>query len=587
MSLTHELLKPLITIKQSIVTCAILYLCLIAVSCIPEKHPIPKARITTAALSTKTLDTWRNQKFSMFIHFGLYSLPAGVWNGKQVTKGYSEQIRAHGRISKLDYRRLAENFNPVKWNPDSIVLLAKAAGMQSIVITAKHHDGFALFKTKFSKFNIVDSTPYQKDLLFQLSEACKKHGLKFGVYFSLIDWDFEGALPPSDHNSDSIPPAHHQMNLGQLEELLTGYGTISEIWFDMGKPTKAQSLEMARIVRELQPECLISGRIWNDQGDFAVMGDNASPDFRMGQPWQTPASMFNETWGYRSWQVRKDATAKANEKIKSLIRTVANGGNYLLNIGPAGDGSVIPFEREVLLKIGKWISAHQEELVSSKPITNNSQSWGFITASEKKLHLFILNKPAGQTITVKGLRSKIESIYMDGKSDSLARIKSVPAGTEISFTKGALRKETIPVITLQLKEAAIIESEKLIDYKSGKSIQLDQKNSIAYHSYSGSDYYSTKPTIIRLEWDVRTDSARRMDISFSIPDKHSVNKYSLTLNGKVLNAEPADKTLSTGVSVIQFKGPFQKGINNLNLRLSDQGNPHQHIGLNNFSIILQ
>jgi alpha-L-fucosidase len=167
----------------------------------------------TKGPSKKAIAEWNGQKYSMFIHFGLYSVPAGIWKEEKVTRGYSEQIRAHGNIPREEFRELAKEFNPTRWNADSVALLAKKAGMKSIVITSKHHDGFAMYHTKYSDFNIVDATPYKKDILKELAAACEKHGLKFGVYFSLIDWDFPQALPISTHNSDSIPPAHHQLNL--------------------------------------------------------------------------------------------------------------------------------------------------------------------------------------------------------------------------------------------------------------------------------------------------------------------------------------------------------------------------------------
>ena len=586
MILKNRIIKPFITKIRLLKLSAILVTTFLLLNCTNEKHPIPKPK-SAKGTPTEVITEWQNQKFSMFIHFGLYSVPGGIWNGQQITKGYSEQIRAHANISKADYRQLAKIFNPVKWNSDSIVQLAKSAGMKSVIITAKHHDGFALFKTNFSKFNITDATPYGRDLLLELSKACQKYGLKFGVYFSLIDWDFEGALPPSSHNSDSIPPLHHQLNLDQVKELMSNYGPVSEIWFDMGKPTIIQSREIANLVKELQPNCLISGRLWNDQGDFAVMGDNASPDFRMGQPWQTPASMFDETWGYRSWQVRKDPEGKANEKIKSLIRTVTNGGNYLLNIGPAGDGSVVPFEKEVLLKMGKWINDHQASFINSKPETSQSQSWGTMASSGNKLFLFILNKPTGQTITVNGLYSKIESISIEEKLDSLVKYKIVPSGTAITFQKNAFQKIPIPVITIQLKENVNIEPEGLLNLKSGNPITLDEKNAIPYHSYSGKDYYSTKPTTIKLEWNIRTDSIRDVKIQFNHAGNDNLNQYVITLNKSNLIPESADAQDGNKLNTQRFSGiQLQKGLNNITICLRDRSNPHQDIVLKNFTITI-
>ncbi|MEI6424464.1 MAG: alpha-L-fucosidase, partial [Lentisphaerota bacterium] len=305
------------------------------------------------------MKNWLDLRFGMFIHFGLYSMLGGMWQGRKITDGYSEQIRSHGKITKEEYEQLAKQFNPIHFNPDSIAELAVDTGMKYIVITAKHHDGFSMFHTKHSEFNIVDATPYGKDIVLQMSEACQRHGLKLGIYFSWIDWHYPYAAPMSKHNSDPIPDEHMEFNLYQVEELLTNYGPIAEIWFDMGAPTAEQSRKMAELVHHLQPNALINGRIWNDQGDFAVLGDNQIPEFAIAGPWQTPASIYHATWGYRSWQVRDDLEGKIAEQTSNLGKVLGLGGNYLLNIGPRGDGSVVDFEKETLLGIGKWASENQ------------------------------------------------------------------------------------------------------------------------------------------------------------------------------------------------------------------------------------
>jgi alpha-L-fucosidase len=276
-----------------------------------------------------------------------------VWNGKKVESGYSEQIFHHAHISKADYESIAASFNPLKFDADKIARLAKSTGMKYIVITAKHHDGFSMFHTKQSKFNVVDATPYGRDIVGLLAQACARHDLKFGVYFSWIDWHCPHALPMSRHNSDPIPLQHMNFNLAQVEELMTNYGSIAEVWFDMGAPTLEQSREMAELVHRLQPRAMVNGRIWNDQGDFAVLGDNQVPDYAIAGPWQTPASIYHSTWGYRSWQEREDLPGKIAELTANMRKVFEMGGNYLLNIGPKGDGSVVEFEEEVLRGIGK------------------------------------------------------------------------------------------------------------------------------------------------------------------------------------------------------------------------------------------
>ena len=160
----------------------------------------------------------------------------------------------------------------------------------------------------------------------------------------------------SPHNADFITEAHHAFSKAQLKELLTNYGKISELWFDMGANTPTQSKELYKLVHHYQPDCMVSGRLGNDQYDFCVMADNDYPDKTLHAPWQSAASMFDETWGYRAWQDRGCIENKVREKTRSLINVVSRGGNYLLNIGPKGNGAVVDFEKEVLEQVGDWLS---------------------------------------------------------------------------------------------------------------------------------------------------------------------------------------------------------------------------------------
>ncbi|GAB1483199.1 alpha-L-fucosidase [Treponema sp.] len=299
----------------------------------------------------KKVQDWQELKFGMFIHFGLYSLAGGVWKGNKITRGYSEQILSHGYLPQREYELLAPQFSIENFDADNIVALAKEAGMQYLVITAKHHDGFCLFDTKTTEYK-SSNTPCKKDIIRALSDACKKQGLGFGLYYSWIDWHFPQALPISAHNSDPIPREHQDYNIAQLTELLGSYGPICELWMDMGAPTKEQSEEVYALVQRLQSQCMVNGRIWNDCGDFLTMGDNKLPTVILDVPWQTPASIYHETWGYRSWQERGELPKKIVELSNTLRRVVSEGGNYLLNIGLRGDGSIEGFEQEVLRGIG-------------------------------------------------------------------------------------------------------------------------------------------------------------------------------------------------------------------------------------------
>ncbi len=556
---------------------------LLSVSCKTEKESATTpASSVRPQPSAQAVAQWRDQKFSMFIHFGLFSLPAGVWKGEKVTKGYSEQIRAHGKITKGEFHELAKSFNPVKWNPDSVVALAKLAGMKSIVITSKHHDGFAMYDTKYSDFNIVRATPYKRDILKELSEACKKQDIKFGVYFSLIDWDYPEALPISEHNSDSIPPKHHEFNLHQVEELMTNYGPISEIWFDMGKPTYNQSKELADLVRKYQPDCLVSGRLWNDQGDFAVMGDNASPDFKMGTLWQTPASMFDETWGYRSWQERGDPKQKASEKLTSLINVVSNGGNYLLNIGPMGDGGIVPFERDVLVAIGKWFSRNGEAVYGSMPSPLPEQSWGVLTSKPQNLFLFLIHPPADGKLVLNGFRSVPKRAYLLSDPSKEVGVKCAEGECNINV-KSLSSNDMIKVVVLEYEGKLEYSPVHLVRKSDDGAYQLTLDNAIKYHSYSGHDYYSTKPTVIKLEWFIEDADEENYTLSINYTGSEENKRLLMKINGV------SSEIILNNHSKIDDRSIALKphGLNSVQISLADQSNPHQDMHADGLTITVK
>ncbi|MCK9450955.1 MAG: alpha-L-fucosidase [Bacteroidales bacterium] len=526
----------------------------------------------------EALSEWENQKFSMFIHWGLYSLPAGVWQGEKIN-GYSEQIKGHAKISREEYRKLVSQFNPTNWSADSVALLAKRAGMKSIVITAKHHDGFCLFDSKYTTFDVVDATPYQKDVLKDLADACERHTLKFGVYFSLIDWDYEYATPfESVRNSDSIPPLHHQYNLNQVEELLTNYGVISEIWFDMGAPTYSQSKEIATLVKQLQPNCQISGRIWNDQGDFAVMGDNLKPDFKMGVPWQTPASMFPETWSYRSWQERPSIEEKIQEKIHDLINIVGMGGNYLLNIGPKGDGTIIPFEQQVLEGIGKWLAENGEAIYGTTISPIDSQSWGSTTAKEGKLYLHIINFPKNNILNIKGLNSNIKNAYLLTDSTISLQNSTTDSSFEIDLTNLINRDKYATVVVLEYENELRYTPENAIYPNMESTFILTKDNAAKLHSFSGHDYYSTRPTVVKYKWYLAGNEQENNTINLSYSGK-TIEALALTINGKeyTISGSKAENQLQNESSSQSISGVnlYLDKINEFELSLKDKSNPHK------------
>ena len=447
---------------------------------------------------TKPNPEWVAQKFSMFIHFGLYSELGGVWNGKKVESGYSEQIQSHGGIFSDWYAAVANRFDPEKWNADEIVSLAKAAGMKSIVFTSKHHDGFCMYHSRYTDFNIADATPFKRDIMKELSEACATQGIKFAVYYSLIDWHFPEAYPISSHNADPLTSAHYQYNLKQVEEIMTNYGPISEIWFDMGSLTPEQSKGLYDLVNRLQPECMISGRLGNDCSDFSVMADNEYPDYKIGVPWQTAASFFDETWGYRSWQERGNLQDKVNEKILSLLKVVSRGGNYLLNIGPKGDGSVVDFERDALLKIGAWMQKYGEGIYGAEanPFPHPFD-WGEVTIKGNDLYLFI-DKKSRKTDILLPLQGTITgNSLLGGNGSPITRQEK--EGLRVILESGESADSPVNVIRLSLADGFAVQQPVITDWK-----ELSPQNSIPLYAYSSIDYYTGFQSTIAYTWAFNT-----------------------------------------------------------------------------------
>jgi alpha-L-fucosidase len=314
------------------------------------------------AAREKRLEWFRDAKYGMFIHWGLYAIPAGEWNGQR-SLGLGEWIMNRSRVPVTEYEKLAGQFNPVRFNPDEWVQLAQDAGMKYIVITSKHHDGFAMFKSAVSQYNVVDATPYKRDILKELADACARRGMRLGFYYSQSqDWhEKNGAGNTWDFGPDTAPDGKTELKKyddylrgkaePQVRELLTNYGPVALIWFDtprMMTPTRGQ--RFADIVRQTQPNTLIDGRL-GTEGDYRSTGDNVIPPEASTEAWETPATI-NDTWGFR----KDDTNWKSPGQIAfKLVDIVSKGGNYLLNVGPTAEGIIPQPSADVLRTVGRWL----------------------------------------------------------------------------------------------------------------------------------------------------------------------------------------------------------------------------------------
>ena len=438
-------------------------------------------------------DRWQSDKYSMFIHFGLYSHFGGVWGGEPVRQGYSEQIQSFAGIFSDWYGEEAAVFDPVKFDADEIARLAKDGGMRSIVFTSKHHDGFCMFDTETTTYSSVAKMPSHRDFVREMSEACARHGLRFGLYYSLIDWNYPHAYPISSHNADFVTPEHHGFSKAQVRELLTNYGPVSELWFDMGSLEPWQSRELYDLVKELQPDCMVSGRLGNDVYDFAVMADNKLPESALHAPWQSAASMFPETWSYRSWQERGEVEDKYAEKLRSLIEVVAHGGNYLLNIGPASDGSVVPFEAEVIRRIGTWLSENGDAIYGTQPspFKNAVFDWGHVTVKDNVMYLLLTGEYPEVGISYP---------VAEGLFDVEGATWQIHGGMcSIDVSPEMFGNPDVKVIKMVYDRP--VADRFTYPYLLGSDV-MTWKNAMPDYSYSCFDYYSNYRSTVGYGWEV-------------------------------------------------------------------------------------
>jgi len=321
-----------------------------------------------SAEAKKARLAWFHQaKYGLFIHWGVYAIPAGGWKGARVP-GIGEWIMFRARIPVPEYEQLAKQWNPVKFDAEAWVQLASDAGMKYIVITSKHHDGFALYDSKVSRWDAVDATASKRDILKELAAACAKHGMPLGFYYSQAqDWhEPNGAGNTWDFGPDDKKDFDQYLREKaepQVRELLTEYGPVALVWFDTPRMmTPERSRRFTDIVRTLQPKTLIDGRL-GAAGDYVSTGDNVIPGEVQSTAWEVPATL-NHTWGYRKddhdWKSPGDVTFK-------LVDIVSKGGNYLLNVGPMADGVIPQPSQDTLRTVGRWLKLNGEAVYGAGP----------------------------------------------------------------------------------------------------------------------------------------------------------------------------------------------------------------------------
>jgi alpha-L-fucosidase len=393
---------------------------------------------------------WREARFGMFIHWGVYAVPAGTHKGQKINR-IGEWIMNRGKIPVAEYKTYAQQFNPVKYDPDAWVRMAKDAGMKYIVITSKHHDGFALFDSKASEWNIVDATPYGKDVIKPLADACRKHGVKLGLYYSHAqDWvnpggaaarrvSSEGWANPDSARIDAYTKANsghwdpeqtsktmteymEGVAIPQVKEILTQYGEIAILWWDTPTDMTDEYAQKLQALLSLQPNIITNDRL--KRPNFP--GDYKTPEQRIpkleeldGKDWETCMTM-NETWGYKSYA---NNWKSSETLIRNLIDIASKGGNYLLNVGPKADGTIPEESIQRLGEIGEWMKINGEAIYGTKGSPLEPLSWGRCTRTEQKgntiLYLSVFDWPQDGKLTVPGLMNEVITARILGNKQTL------------------------------------------------------------------------------------------------------------------------------------------------------------------------
>jgi alpha-L-fucosidase len=392
---------------------------------VPRDVPAAPDAVRDDPLTAPRTRWFREAKYGMFIHWGLYAVPAGYYMGKPVP-GIGEWIMHTAKIPIPEYEKYAPQFNPVKFDAKEWARVAKSAGMKYMVITSKHHDGFSMFRTRVNPYNIVDATPFKRDPIKELSQACKAEGIKFGLYHSIMDWHHADANPAG---ADRYIPQMKE----QLREIVANYDPAL-LWFDgewVEWWDQAKGRDLEKFLRELKPELVINNRIGKrkmDDGDYETP-EQEIPRAALGRRlWETCMTL-NDTWGFK----RDDHNWKTPEDVLRKLADIAGkGGNFLLNVGPTAEGEIPEPSIRILEEAGKWLKDNGEAIYGTVHTPMAPPSWGSITRKGNRLYLIVFNWPKeGGPLRVP-LRSSIrKAALLKGGSQVRFRSLGEDGGVEL------------------------------------------------------------------------------------------------------------------------------------------------------------
>jgi alpha-L-fucosidase len=488
------------------------------------------------------MEWWRAARFGLFIHWGVYSVPAGTYDGKQIG-GIGEWILRNAKIPVAEYKSYAQDFNPVNYDPKAWVKMAKDAGMKYIVITSKHHDGFALFDSKVSDWDIADASPYGKDLLRPLVKEAKKEGIKIGFYYSQAqDWTHPGGAKSGYNEGEYWDEAHagsfddylKEIAYPQVEEILTDYD-IDILWWDTPRWMNKERAELLRPLISLRP-----GLITNNRLGGGYKGDSDTPEQHVpatgieGRDWEVCMTM-NHTWGYKSY----DEDWKSTEDLlHKLIDIASKGGNFLLNIGPKPDGTIPQASIDRLAEIGSWMDVNSESIYGTAASPFRRPWWGRCTRKElengdTRLYLQVFDWPEDKLLFVPVNNEAIQCYSLSGNKE-MFKVEKAEEGLVVRLT-GEATDEISTVVVLDIKGSPDVPNQNITQNETGALILSPEQSDLENRGYVSSNhaklirdtelsYITWKETRTWMEWPLEIGADIVFDIYVTIATTSADNK---------------------------------------------------------------
>ncbi len=413
------------------------------------------------------MEWWREARFGLFIHWGVYSVPAGIYNGEKMDI-VGEWIM-YKKIPVNEYKAFARDFNPVKYDPEAMVKMAKDAGMKYIVITSKHHDGFALFDSKVSDWDIADASPYGKDLLKPLVKAAKKEGIKIGFYYSHAqDWVHPGGCKKGyeegkywdEAQGGSFDEYLKEIAYPQVKEILTQYD-IDILWWDSPHWMTKERAELLRPLIALKPGLITNDRLGGGyKGDTDTEEQNIPETGIVDRDWEVCMTM-NNTWGYKSYD---DNWKSTEDLLHNLIDIASKGGNFLLNVGPKPDGTIPQPSIDRLAEIGNWMKINKESIYGTLASPFPRPEWGRCTRKEldngiTRLYLQVFSWPDDHKLYVP-VNNEVVKCCSLSDENKVFKVEKVEEGLLVRLA-GEAPDKISSVIVLDIKGSPEVPNQNI------------------------------------------------------------------------------------------------------------------------------